>query len=301
MLGRVRAALFENRFAVATFRLVHNLDRHDAVRAANAMAFDAFLSIIPLVAMLGWVVAKLHQRGEIVLAPILRAAPGPVSALADQELLRLGDVSLAAVAPLSLAGFLWVSSGGLSTAMGVFETIFLAGARPWYVRRAVAIACVLGGLVMTGALAFVTFAVATAIGPTGGAVIGLVLPTLVLVGGLVGFMRIAVRRPASMRRQFLPGAVVTAALWDLVSLAYAYYVSAIAKYTTFYGSLASVAILLLWLWLLAMALLVGGEVNAQLEGIRDPSWVTPLPAPKKKKKTPLPEPPPTSRSSSTPR
>jgi membrane protein len=300
MLARVRAALFENRFATATFRLVRNLDRHDAVRAANAMAFDAFLSIIPLLAMLGWAVAKLHQRGDLVLAPILRAAPGPVSALADQELLRLGDVSLAAVAPLSIAGFLWVSSGGLSTAMGVFETIFLASARPWYVRRVVAMACVVGGLLLTSLFAVVTFAVATTLGPSGAAVIGLVLPTLVLVAGLVGFMRIAVRRPAGLRRQFLPGAVVTAALWDLVSLAYAYYVSAIAKYTTFYGSLASVAILLLWLWLLAMALLVGGEVNAQLEGIRDPAWATPLPAPKKQKSAP-PVTPPTSGSSDTPR
>ena len=43
----------------------------------------------------------------------------------------------------------------------------------------------------------------------------------------------------------------------------------LARYALYYGSLAAVAVLLLWLWLLCAALLVGAELNAQLEGNGD--------------------------------
>src|SRR3954451_24923956 len=101
-------ALFRNRWASALYRLIWSLDKHDAVRAANAMAFDAFLSVIPLLAMIGWVIAKLHQRGDFLLGPILHAAPAPVGALADAEMLRLSGTSIATIAPISGIGFLWV-------------------------------------------------------------------------------------------------------------------------------------------------------------------------------------------------
>lgn len=81
-----------------------------------------------------------------------------------------------------------------------------------------------------------------------------------------------------MRRRLLPGGVVTVALWAAASAGFSYYVARFARYATFYGSLATVAIVLFWLWLLSLALLVGGEVNAQLEGVRDPTWSsTPMP------------------------
>jgi membrane protein len=58
-------------------------------------------------------------------------------------------------------------------------------------------------------------------------------------------------------------------LWALVSLLFSAYVRYVAQYTTFYGSLGTVAILLFWQWLLSLSLIVGGEVNADLEGVRD--------------------------------
>jgi membrane protein len=62
---------------------------------------------------------------------------------------------------------------------------------------------------------------------------------------------------------------VTMVLWVLASALFSMYVATLSRYATLYGSLAAVAIFLFWLWLLALSLLVGGEVNAQLEGVRD--------------------------------
>jgi membrane protein len=63
---------------------------------------------------------------------------------------------------------------------------------------------------------------------------------------------------------------LTIVLWAAISGLFSYYVATIARYATLYGQLAAVAIFLLWLWLLALALLIGGEANAQLDGLRNP-------------------------------
>jgi membrane protein len=65
------------------------------------------------------------------------------------------------------------------------------------------------------------------------------------------------------------GTLVALLLWALVSWAFGTYVRTIAHYAVFYGSLATVAVILLWLYLTSLALVVGAEVNAVLEGMRD--------------------------------
>ena len=257
------------------WRLVVNLDRHDAWRAANAITFDAFLSVIPLLAIAGYVLHRLNQSGDIVLGPILRTAPPAIARLADTEFLRLSEKGAFAMAPISVTGFLWVSSSGLSTTMGVFDVIYKAEPRTWYQRRLIAIGLVILGLAVVAITAAAPGGVVRGRGaapaPTG----AVVLPTLVLTGAGAGFFRIAIRRPDHVRRRFIPGALVTVVLWAVVSILFSAYIRVFPRYATFYGSLAAVAILAFWLWLLSLSLLVGGEVNADLEGIRDPDTTDP--------------------------
>ena len=46
------------------------------------------------------------------------------------------------------------------------------------------------------------------------------------------------------------------------------YALSIADYALYYGSLAAVAVLLVWLYLTSLSLVLGAEMNAQLEGLR---------------------------------
>src|SRR5262245_5152497 len=104
-------------------RLIQNLDRHDTPRVASAMAFDAFLSLIPLVAIAGFFLQRRNEHGGLLIVSIFAAAPRPVVELVDFEFFRLSDAGGVVLAPISLIAFLWVSSAGIATAMGVFETI----------------------------------------------------------------------------------------------------------------------------------------------------------------------------------
>jgi membrane protein len=62
-----------------------------------------------------------------------------------------------------------------------------------------------------------------------------------------------------------PGSVIGVALWLLVSLAFRVYLHFFNSYSATYGSLGAVIILMLWLYLTGAAVLIGGEVNSEIE------------------------------------
>lgn len=267
LAARLKELLLRTRLGRALYLLYRNLEHHNAPLAASGMAFDTFLSLVPLVAFAGLLLSFAHQRGDLVLGSIARAAPAPVARLVDAEYLRLTDAGVATMAPISFLAFLWVTSGGVSTALGVFEVMFETKPRPWYVRRAIGAACVLASIAVVAVVAFAVLGASTIFGDGALSAMLWVVPPLLVIGLLALFFRIAIQRPRPLRR-VLAGVLVTTVLWAVVSAAFSYYVSTLARYATLYGSLAAVAIFLFWLWLLALALLVGGEITAQLDGIR---------------------------------
>jgi membrane protein len=62
------------------------------------------------------------------------------------------------------------------------------------------------------------------------------------------------------------GAIVATALWLIASALFSWYVASFESYNETYGSVAAMAVLMMWFWLSAFAVLIGGEVNAELEG-----------------------------------
>ncbi|MDI1446231.1 YihY/virulence factor BrkB family protein [Polyangium sp. 6x1] len=251
-------------------RLVHYLDLHEAPRAASAMAFDAFLSIIPLLAVAGWALHRLRDAAAELLGSLLSAAPPSVSAALGEDFFRISDAKALVLAPLGLLAFLWVSSAGAATAIGVFETMFVCTPRPWWKRRLVGLGLVLGAIPAVGLATFMGIVFTHVTGSLGATIVAAAGPALILTGLIAAFFRLTITRPPSVRRRVWPGALVTVSLWAIVSTLFSVYVASLARYATLYGALANVAVLLFWLWLLSISLLVGGEVNAQLEGVRDP-------------------------------
>ena len=65
------------------------------------------------------------------------------------------------------------------------------------------------------------------------------------------------------------GTVISVVAWLVTSAGFAYFVSSFASYNKAWGSLAGVIIMLTWLWLSALALLFGAEVNAEAERSRE--------------------------------
>jgi membrane protein len=86
-------------------------------------------------------------------------------------------------------------------------------------------------------------------------------------GPNLGARRTDKRIPAAdLRRRWLsPGVVVAIILWVLVSLGFRLYLHFFNSYSATYGSLGALIILMLWFYLTGAAILLGGEINCELE------------------------------------
>lgn len=255
--------------------MVISMIRRDALVDAGAMAFSLFLASIPLMGLAGAVMANV-LRGDphalTMLSSLVDVAPDEVRELVERYVERGSDQALA---PVFLLGSLWLAAGAFHDAMTVFESALDAARRTWVQKRLVALGCVVA-LLCVFALLGSTVVIFVG-GPLelfasvleGGALqrAGIVAPAIVAIVTLpllAAFFRIAVhhrsRTPTIWR-----GAFATIAIGSLASLLFASYARALARYAVFYGSLAAVAVFLVWLWICCIALLVGVEVNAEAE------------------------------------
>ncbi len=66
------------------------------------------------------------------------------------------------------------------------------------------------------------------------------------------------------RKQVLAGAVVATVLWIVATLAFRFYVQNFGSYNKTYGAIASVIVLLTWMYLSMLVLLTGGELNSEI-------------------------------------
>ncbi len=318
-----REAPLHKRVARIALRIAQGLRIHNADGAAPAMAFHFFLSLVPVLVLIGFVLGQVvRQRGvDALLGPAIEATPDAAEQIIRAELERLAGAGGSTIAPLSVLGFFWLAAGGTHGLMDELEVIAAAPRRPWWRKRMLAFAWVAGALVAISVLAWGALKIDAAVhresatthvaadaprasasassrAPAatrsskereasppvtrrtraplpqllrdswerGALAIGLALLALT---GIAAFYRMAVAHPPGVQRRVWPGALLAFAAWTVVSWGFGAYVSSLGRYALFYGSVAAVAVLLVWFYLTSWSLLIGAELNAQLEGLRD--------------------------------
>jgi membrane protein len=291
---------------------------HCSLDSAASMAFNFFLSLIPLMVLVGFVLGHLVRTNGVdaFMAPLLDTIPVASAELIRRELQRLAGASGGSVAPLGVVTFFWLASSGVSHMMSVFEKVMHAPPRPWWKQRVLAIVYVAVGIAMASTTSLAIFEAdgllhedaphmpqlsVTWNGVSAPAHVvwerapvareshrvpnsdkkpasrrgrhpweslaALGLALVVGVSGVALFYRYAVEHPEGIRRRAWPGALTALSAWLVVSWVFGNYVISLGKYAVYYGSLAAVAVLLVWLYLTSLALLLGAEVNAILDGV----------------------------------
>ncbi len=86
---------------------------------------------------------------------------------------------------------------------------------------------------------------------------------LVLIGMCLVLYNFGPDRTKQDWKELMPGAIVTAFLFVLASLAFAFYVANFGKYNEEYGALGAVVVTLLWMYIGAFIFLFGAEINAE--------------------------------------
>lgn len=285
---RVLAWMKSRPTTYALLRFGRGLAAHQIGRASGAMAFYFFLAAIPTMALAGWAASRLAHGESAELDALLRVldlAPERVRVLVESQVNRYAVES---IAPYAAAGALWFSAGALHTVMKVLEDAVEATPRPWWECRLIALAWAVGLVAGVPVLAALVVLAALPVqlleGPLGLPAVELVrfvswaASALVVTAGAAGFYRTAVRRRDAIRRAW-PGATVAVLIGGAASYALAHWLPTLSRFTAYYGGLAAVATFLFWLWVCSVALLVGAELNAQLEGLERPT-VPPAPPPR---------------------
>jgi membrane protein len=251
---------------------------------AAALTYYGVLAIFPAMIAL---VSILGLIGESATQPLLdnlaELAPGPANEIVtnaiDEITASQGSAGLALV--LGLAAAVWSASGYVGAFSRASNAIYEAPeGRPFWKLRPIqiVITTILILLLVVLALAVVvTGPVAQQVGDLVGAgdaaitaweiakwpVIAL---AVVFLFAILYYAAPNVKQPGF--RWITPGSALALVLWLLASAGFAIYVANFSSYNATYGSLAGVAIFLVWLWITNLAILLGAELNAELERTR---------------------------------
>ena len=256
-----------------------SLDDRITGEAAKA-AYYFFLSLFPLLLALFALTGLFGGQPafEWIMDWLRRALPDGAAGYLQGFVRQITGSQRPGLLSFSILFTLWSSSHiFVVLADGLNVMYDLEEDRPWWKRRAIALAAVLAGTFL-----LVGSAAALLAGPDliahlglGGAFHVLRWPMAVLfltaLLWLIYFL-LPNRDQRHAARPTLVGAGVGAGVWVLGTLAFRLYVSHFGTYSDTYGFVGGVIVLLLWLYLTALSILFGGEVAATLEQRAREAW-----------------------------
>ena len=262
-------------------RTIREFREDDLTLLAAALTYYGVLSLFPAMLVLVSILGLLGRSATQPLIDNLAGlTPGPARDVVTSAIANLQRASATAglAFVLGLLAALWSASGYVGGFMKASNVIYeVEEGRPFWKLRPLQIA-------VTVLVVLLAAAISLAIVVTGplahkvGDVIGLG-DTAVTVWSIAKWPVIAaivsqmiaflywvapnVRQPGY--RWISPGGVLAVVLWVIASGAFAFYVANFGSYNKTYGSLAAVIILLVWLWITNLVILLGAELNAEIE------------------------------------
>ena len=244
--------------------LIGRYTAHDISQQGAALAYYLLFTLFPLLIFLSSLIGQLHLDPEMITGTLAPVLPADVLAL-TQEYLRY-------VSEHSSASTLWFSA--------VFSIWFPMRAT-FCLMRAVRLAYGLEDpekpLIHAFKVLFFTVALLFCLILTlllmtlGGRIMAVLLPRIwsvlrfavlgVVVFGALSALYAAAQDRPRRGRAILPGAALATLSWIVLSFGYAVYAEKFANYSAVYGTLSAIIVLMIWLYLTALTLILGAEVN----------------------------------------
>lgn len=276
-------------------RTVADTLEDDCPGLAAQLAFYFFLSVFPA---LLFVVALL---GYLPIDTRLASAVNELEAFLPPEILEFLRAQLDAaltggqggLLTIGVIGAIWSSSSAVTAIITALNRAYdIDEWRPWWKRRIIAI------LITVALAVFVVSAFAFVVGGADlaswiadrlglGAVLTkiwtIVQWTLAILLVVIAVDMVYYFAP-NAETPFVwvtPGALLATGLWLLTSFAFKVYVENFSNYSAVQGTIGAVIVLLLWFYLSSFALLVGAELNAEIDKVLHPRQPQAFGAPKK--------------------
>jgi membrane protein len=275
------------RAAAITGRTLRSFYDDQMTHHAAALTYYALMSLFPAVLLALSLLGLLGQYPETynaILRYLRDIAPASVVDPLDRSLraaLQNKETAATALA-ISVVVALYGTTGALEAARRALNVVFeVDGGRSFLRRKAIDVAStfvlmtlVLASLIMVfvggrfaeDLLGFI------GLGSTTARAWNIARWPGALAAAMLVFAFIYYVTPDVQQRSFrwvTPGAVVGVLLWLIASLGFSSYVSNVADVGAIYGAFAGAIVLVAWLWLTNVALLLGAELNAEIERERE--------------------------------
>lgn len=243
---------------------------------AAELSYYFLLALFPLLIFLTSIIGFLPAADNSLLIGLERALPREAMTLVQEVLEDVVSHRSGGLLSFALIGTLWAASSGVVSLMNALNIAYdAAETRPFWKRRLVAVGLTLefallviggSGLIMIGhrlgnwiertldlgvALAFVSQAASYL---TGFALLFSGIALLYCFGPNV----------ARAERRVIPGALFASLGIVIGSLLFSLYLRIVPSASATYGSLGAVVTLMLWLYIIGLLLLVGGEINSEV-------------------------------------
>jgi membrane protein len=209
-----------------------------------------------------------------------KVLPADALSMVKRFLDQIAEGSGANVLSLGALGALWASSSGMTAIMDALNVVYdvKEDSRPFWRSRltAIVLTLALAGFVI---LALTLVLYGSSIGSWIADFVGLgrafawawnilqwpvIIALMLLVVDVVYYICPDIEQKW---RWVTPGSVFAVSIWVVVSLGFKAYVDNFGDYNKVYGSIAGVIVLMLWLYWSGMVLLLGGEINAEIEQV----------------------------------
>jgi len=271
----VRERLLGIPAVVLAVRVTHELGDDDVSHMAAGVAYYAVLSLFPLllglIAIFGFFLPREEIQNQL-LDFFARNLPGSVDALKNNidSVIRLRG----AIGAVSIVLLLW-SASNMFSALGraINRAWDVHHDRPFYLRklRDLTMAIGVGGLFLLSMGATTVFSILRAwdlpfvswAAESGARVLGVAF-SLGIFLVLYKFMP----NTKTRWRHIWIGAVIAAGLFEAAKALFVFYLRNFATYESVYGSVASMIVLLVWIYISAWILILGAEISAEYGRMR---------------------------------
>ncbi len=254
---------------------------HNLTLVAAGVAFYAFLAFVPALVALISIYGLVADPNDVTrqVQDIASALPKEVQDFLVFQLSSIVNANRAGVSVtlvIAIALALWSASGGMVALItGIHVAHEREQPKSFIRKRGKALLLTFGAMVF---LVIVIFVIAVlppllsnaGLGTVGRVVFGILrwplLAALMVVGVGLLYKFSLKDKPTAWLGIVTPGSIVATIGWLIVSTLFAVYTGNFSRYSKTYGALASIVVVLLWLWLSSLFVLVGAEVD----GAREP-------------------------------
>jgi membrane protein len=263
-------------------RVISEIQSDEVFARAAQLAYYFLLALFPLLlfltAVMGLVLGPGTGLRHALFAYLGRVLPGSALNLVDSTMSEVSAASGGGKVTFGILAALWAASNGMGAITQALNAAYnVKESRAWWKQRLTAIGLTLVlSILIISALVLVLYGgkLATQIAVTYGFddIFTLTWKVLqwpiVFAFMLLAFALIYYLAPDLDEQKWIwitPGSVIGVVLWLLVSFGFKLYLHFFDSYNKTYGTLGAVIILMLWLYLTGAAILIGGEVNSEIE------------------------------------